>query len=48
MTAFPPEHPASERGAAWFHATLAGWYLMGLWFHAVSAWRHFKARDKDA
>ena len=37
-------HPATERRAAWYHAALAGFYIFGLWFHAVSASRHWRHR----
>lgn len=40
----PPKHPANERTATWFHAGLGVYYFLGLYFHAVSAWRHWRAR----
>lgn len=45
MKSFPPKHPASEAGAAWFHAALALYYGLGLWFHLVSTWRHWRDRE---
>lgn len=40
----PPQHPSGERAAAAFHLGLALYYTLGLWFHAVSAWRHWRDR----
>lgn len=44
---FPPTHPASEKKAAWFHLALAAYYALGLWFHVVSTYRHYRDRDTD-
>lgn len=48
-----PVHPASERAAAYFHASLAligvthivGGLLM-IWFHGVAAAKHFRDRER--
>jgi hypothetical protein len=41
---FPPRHPKGDRTATWFHAGLALYYVLGLWFHAVSTVRHWRGR----
>jgi len=40
------KHPVGDRGAAYFHAGLALYFIGGLGFHLISAWRHWKARER--
>ena len=39
------KHPVSEGPAALFHAVLALYFLVGLGFHTISAWRHWRCRE---
>lgn len=39
-----PRHPVDEATAAFYHGVLAGLALLGLWFHVISALRHWRDR----
>ena len=37
-----PTHPVDEATAAFYHGVLAGLALLGVWFHTLSAIRHWR------